>query len=127
MSIIGLGTDIVSVLRIKDLVDRHGDRFLKRCFSADEMAYANSRGLGRAASLAGRWAAKEAFLKALGRSVKHIPYGDVEVVRSVEGPIKLKLHGRAAAELKNSGAEGCFLTISHEKEFAIATVLLQNI
>jgi len=126
LSILGLGTDIVSIARIDNLLDRHGNRFLKRCFSAEEISWADSRGLGRAASLAGRWAAKEAFLKSLGRSVQHIPYGDVEVVRSADGPVTLKLHGRAALELAKVGASGCFLSISHEKEFAIATVLLQN-
>ncbi len=126
MSILGLGTDIVSVARISDLLQRHDERFLNRCFSLDEIEYANNRGLGRAASLAGRWAAKEAFLKALGRSVTHIPYGDVEVVRSEDGPVTLKLHGRAAEEMALVGASGSILSISHEKEFAIATVLLQN-
>lgn len=126
MSILGLGTDIVSVKRIGDLVDRHGDRFLNRCFSTAEVEWANSRGIGKAASLAGRWAAKEAFLKALGRSVKHIPYGDIEIVRSAAGPISLKLHGRAAQEMKFAGASGCIVSISHEKDFAIATVLLEN-
>jgi holo-[acyl-carrier protein] synthase len=126
LSILGLGTDIVSVVRISELLERHGDRFMNRCFSPDEIQWANSRGLGRAASLAGRWAAKEAFLKALGRSVKHIPYGDIEVVRSAAGPISLKLHRRAAEELAVVGATGCILSISHEKEFAIATVLLQS-
>ena len=126
MSILGLGTDIVSVERINDLVQRHGDRFLTRCFSSAEIQWADSRGLGRSASIAGRWAAKEAFLKALGRSVKHIPYGDVEVLRSPDGPIQLKLHGRAAREMEIVGAGSCILSISHEKDFAIATVLLQK-
>ncbi len=125
MIILGLGTDIVSVVRIDHLVQRHGQRFLNRCFSPDEIQWADSRGLGRSASLAGRWAAKEAFLKALGRSVKHIPYGDIEVVRSPEGPVSLKLHRRAAEEAAALGSFGGILSISHEKEFAIATVLIQ--
>ncbi len=126
MSILGLGTDIVSVGRINDLVQKHEQRFLNRCFSADEIAWAESRGLGKAASLAGRWAAKEAFLKALGRSVKHIPYGDIEVVRSTHGPVHLRLHGRAAREMEAAGGGSCILSISHEKDYAIATVLLQT-
>ncbi len=127
MSILGLGTDIVSVARIDDMLQRHEVRFLNRCFSDQEIQWVNSRGLGRAASLAGRWAAKEAFLKALGRSVTHIPYGDIEVVRSAQGPVSLQCHGLAASEMASMGATECFLSISHEKDFAIATVLLQNI
>ena len=126
LSILGLGTDIVSVVRIAEMIQRHEDRFLNRCFSEHEVQWVNSRGLGRAASLAGRWAAKEAFLKALGRSVTHIPYGDIEVVRSAAGPVSLKLHGKAALEMDSVGATGCIVSISHEKDFAIATVLLQN-
>ena len=125
MSILGLGTDIVSILRIADLLQKHGDRFLKRCFLPGEIAWAQSRGLGMTASLAGRWAAKEAFLKALGRSVGHIPYGDIEVERSSEGPISLRLHGRAAEALQQLGAVTCLVTISHEREFATATVVIQ--
>ena len=126
MSILGLGTDIVSVKRIGGIVENHGDRFLERCFSHSEVEWAESRGIGKVASLAGRWAAKEAFLKALGRSVKHIPYGDIEIIRSPDGPISLKLHRRAAQEMKDAGASRCIVSISHEKDFAIATVLLEN-
>ena len=126
MKISGLGTDIVSVSRIADLIVRHGDRFLKRCFQPDEIAWAATRGLGQAASLAGRWAAKEAFLKALGGPVGHIPYGDIEVVRSAEGPVSLRLHGRAAEGLAGIGGGECLVSISHEKDFATATVLIQK-
>ena len=123
---VGLGTDIVSVPRMAELVQRHGERFLNRCFRPEEIAWANSRGLGRAASIAGRWAAKEAFLKALGRSVGHVPYGDIEVVRSTEGPVSLRLHGRAARMLTEMGDVDCFLSISHEKDYATAVVMIQN-
>ncbi len=124
MNIIGLGTDIVSIPRIADLVQRHGDRFLGRCFRPGEIEYAASRGLGRDASLAARWAAKEAFLKALGTSVTHIPYHDIEVVKLVQGPVGLKLYGKALASLDSCGGADCLLSLSHEREFALATVLL---
>ena len=127
MKISGLGTDIVSVPRISDLIHRYGDRFLKRCFLPGEIEWAKRRGLGQAASLAGRWAAKEAFLKALGTHVGHIPYGDIEVVRSDQGPVSLRLHGRAEECLTTMGQTECLLTISHEKEFATATVLIQTL
>ncbi len=125
MSIVGLGTDIASVSRIDELVSRHGDRFLMRCFRPSEIEYAATRGLGQSASLAARWAAKEAFLKALGRSVGHIPYGDIEIVRSEDGPVSLKLHGRAREALEHFGDFECLLTMSHEKNYATATVIIQ--
>ncbi len=126
MNILGIGTDIVSVKRIADLVDRHGDRFLNRCFQLEEIRYCQSKPVSMAASLAGRWAAKEAFLKALGRQVTHIPYGEIEVIRSKTGPVSLRLHGRAADALGLMGGRVCFLTISHEKDFAIATVVVSH-
>jgi holo-[acyl-carrier protein] synthase len=124
LSILGLGTDIVTVARIADLVGRHGDRFLNRCFWPDEIQLAQSHGPDGDASLAGRWAAKEAFLKALGRSVSHIPYRDVEVVESSDGTLMLQLHGKALELLNSVGGEKCLLSLSHEGEFALATVLI---
>lgn len=108
------------------MLERHGSRFMNRCFRPGEIEYANGRGLGKAAAFAGRWAAKEAFLKALGRSVGHIPYGDIEVIRSAEGPVSIRLHGRAAVAFESMGPGECLLSISHEKDYAIATVLIQS-
>ena len=66
------------------------------------------RGRAQAAALAARWAAKEAFLKALGADVRTIPYRDVEVVRDPAGPVTLRLHGRAAAgPVRPAAAGGC--------------------
>lgn len=127
MSVLGLGTDIVSVGRMNDLLQRYEEKFLQRCFREDEISWILSRGRGKAASAAVRWAAKEAFLKALGRSVAHVPYGDIEVVRQPEGPVSLALHGRAAEELAALGPVECLLSLSHETEFATATVLIQTL
>ncbi len=126
MSVLGLGTDIVSVGRMADLLDRYEEKFLRRCFRAEEISWILSRGRGRAASAAVRWAAKEAFLKALGRPVGHVPYRDIEVIRQPEGPVSLALHGRAAEELSTLGQVQCLLSLSHETEFATATVLIQT-
>ena len=124
--ILGLGTDVVEVARIADLASRYGDRFLARCFSPAERDLARRRGPGQAAALAARWAAKEAFLKALGRDVRAIPYREVEVVRDPAGPVALNLHGRAAAALAAGGGRRVHLALSHERNYAVATVVIEG-
>lgn len=115
----GIGTDMVAVVRIAKMLDRHGERFLGRCFRPGEIPTPASN------SVAGRWAAKEAFLKALGADVRGIPYRDVEVGGSGHGPVKLNLHGRARDALAAAGGKRVHLTISHEQEFAVATVIIE--
>ena len=66
MSIIGHGIDLVDVERIEDMLDRHGERFLDRCFTVREQAYCESGGVQRAQRYAARFAAKEAVFKAIG-------------------------------------------------------------
>jgi len=124
MSVVGLGTDIVAVARIAGLVERHGARFLDRVFRPGEQAVLGRAGPAAAAALAARWAAKEAFVKALGPQAAAVPYRDVEVVRAADGVPGLRLHGAAAAALARRGASGALVSLSHEREFALATVVL---
>jgi len=123
--ILGLGTDIVEVARIASLVDRHGDRFLQRVFRPDELGLARARGPAGPAALAARWAAREAFLKALGGDPQGIPYRDVEVRGGGTKPPTLLLHGRAAAALARVGATRIHVALSHERGYAVATVVLE--
>ncbi len=76
------------------------------------------------AALAARWAAKEAFVKALGALAEGVPYRDVEVVRSESGAPQLRLHGAAATALAAKGASGTMVSLSHERDHATATVIL---
>ncbi len=85
------GVDIIEIPRIKQTLDRYGQRFLDRIFTPDEIAYCR----GRAANLAGRFAAKEATMKALGTGVRGVSWKDIEVVRAESGAPSVKLHGRA--------------------------------
>lgn len=124
--ILGLGTDVVEVARIADLADRYGERFLVRCFSPAERELARGRGQAQAAALAARWAAKEAFLKALGADVRTIPYREIEVVRDPSGPVTLCLHGRAAGALSARGGRRVHLALSHERAYAVATVVIED-
>lgn len=124
MSIRGLGTDIVSVARIARLVDRHGVRFLDRVYRPEEQAVLARHGQAAAAALAARWAAKEAFVKALGDGAGGVGYRDVEVVREASGQPRLRLHGRAAAAFAALGAREALVSLSHEHDHATATVIL---
>lgn len=126
MSIIGLGTDIVAVARIADLLSGHGDRFLQRCFSPVERAYFTGRhDSGLWTAVAGRWAAKESFLKALGGRIAHIPYHEISVEHLAGGGPRIVAGGQAAAALQERGAKRVHVTISHERQFATATVVLE--
>ncbi|MDO9172926.1 MAG: holo-ACP synthase [bacterium] len=120
---LGIGSDIVEVARIRLAIERHGDRFLQRCFRPDEIALAARRGAQGAATLASRWAAKEAFVKALG-ATGPIAYRDIEVVHRDGGPATLRLHGLAAAALRERGGGNVLLSLSHEREIALAVVVL---
>ncbi|HEY0306165.1 MAG TPA: holo-ACP synthase, partial [Longimicrobiales bacterium] len=94
--VLGTGIDLVSIPRFEEFRQRHGERGLHRLFTAGELAYC----LGRAnatASLAVRFAAKEAFFKALGTGMGSAGgWQDVEVIRLASGRPRLMLHGRAA-------------------------------
>ena len=130
MSVVGVGIDIVAVERIAELIGLHGERFYRRCFRSGDLHTVGrtqeSSAFPSAVSLAGRWAAKEAFLKALGTDVRGIPYRDIEVDRSSRGPVRLVLHGRAREALAKAGGGRTHLTISHEREFAVASVLIEG-
>jgi holo-[acyl-carrier protein] synthase len=130
LSVVGIGIDIVSVERIAKLLEGHGERFLGRCFRmGDLLSVQRDRETAAkpdAAFLAGRWAAKEALLKALGDDVRGVPYRDIEVARGANGPVGLVLHGRAREALATAGGNRIHLTISHEREFAVASVLIEG-
>jgi holo-[acyl-carrier protein] synthase len=125
MSVRGLGTDVVEVARIAHLVERHGARFLDRVFRPPEQAVLTRTPAAAAAALAARWAAKEALIKALGPHAAGVPYRDVEVTRDAHGVPGLRLHGPAAAALRRAGARRALVSLSHEREYAVATVVLE--
>ena len=121
--IIGSGIDATDLSRIERLWKRYGERFLARVFTPGEVAYCQHR-RHPVPHLAGRFAAKEAAMKALGtgRSQK-VLWRDIEVVRS-GGPPQLEFHGGAARRFAQLGAESSRLTITHSDTMALAHVLL---
>ena len=121
--IIGLGLDATDIGRIADTIERYGDRFLHRIFTEGEVAYCMRR---RVPSIhfAGRFAAKEAAMKALGTGHSQgVLWRDVEVVRR-GGPPLLQLHGGAARRFAAMGGGSSLLTITHSDELAMAQVLI---
>jgi holo-[acyl-carrier protein] synthase len=121
---LAVGCDIVSVARIAAAAEKHGERFLQRCFRPDELALAETRGARAAETLASRWAAKEAFVKALGQAATGVAYRDVEVVRGSTAVPELRLHGQARIAFDAQGAARALLSLSHEREHAMAVVIL---
>ena len=123
MDIIGLGMDATEIPRVAAAIERYGDRFLHKVFTAGEIAYCRRR-RNSAPSFAARFAAKEAAMKALGTGFSRGVYWlGIEVVRH-SGPPQLRFHDGAAARFAALGATGSLLTLTHSEELAIAHVML---
>ena len=123
MDIIGLGIDATDLPRIAAVYKQYGDRFLRRVYTDGEIAYC-TRQRDPIPSLAGRFAAKEAAMKALGTGHSHgVLWKDVEVHRA-GGPPQLRLHGGAARRAREMQVERSLLTITHAESLAMAQVML---
>ena len=124
--IVGLGVDISEVDRIREAISRHGDRFLQRIFTPAEIAYCN-RHRDRAERFAGRFAAKEAAMKALGTGWSQgVRWVDIEVVRALSGKPSLALHGAAGRIADRLGMRSASLSITHSGNTAFAQVIFEN-
>jgi holo-[acyl-carrier protein] synthase len=122
-NIIGIGMDATEIDRIDAVIARYGDRFLRRVFTDGEIAYATRR-RNPAPHFAGRFAAKEAAMKALGTGQSQgVMWRDIEVIRH-GGPPQLKFHGGAAIRFAALNANSSLLTITHSQTLAIAQVML---
>lgn len=118
----GIGIDLVEVPRIRELLERHGQRFKERTFTAGEIAYCDSCA-DPAMHYAARFAAKEAAAKALGTGLwaEGVVWTDIEVVRGEHGRPSILLHN-AARKHANEGT--CLVSLTHTKELAMAQVIL---
>ncbi|MCI0347652.1 MAG: holo-ACP synthase [Chloroflexi bacterium] len=112
------GIDIVEIPRVDALVRRYGDRFRARVYTDREWADC----AGRAESLAARFAAKEATIKALGS--REPALSEIEVVRYRDSRPRLRLRGRAAEVARRQGVRELALSLSHGREHAVAVVVL---
>ena len=124
--IAGIGVDIVDVARIQALLDRYGDRFLRRVYTEAETAYAMGVA-NRAERLAGRFAVKEAVMKALGTGKSQgILWKDVETVRGRYGKPEVRLRGQAVKWAKMRGSSSVYASITHDAGKAVAFVILEK-
>jgi len=137
---IRLGTDVVYVPRIQATLERFGERFLQRVYTPAEQKDCWQSAVAIAPSLeweaadrrtnapiqrlAGRWAAKEAIVKALGTGWQGVRYRDVEIQRQSSGAPMVKLYGAAAQRLSDWQQPQWQLSLSHDGDYAIATVIL---
>jgi holo-[acyl-carrier protein] synthase len=124
--IVGLGLDIAEVDRIQAAIDRHGRSFINRIFTTAEIAYCEKH-RNRAERFAGRFAAKEAAMKALGTGWSHgVRWVDIEVVRERSGKPTLKLSGASREIANRLGAKNIALTITHSGNTALAMVIFES-
>ena len=123
MQIIGIGTDIIECSRIGQMLDRHGERFTNHVFTEEEFRYCSGRKIAEQ-HFAGRWAAKEAVLKALGTGwAAGLTWTDVEVVIQTGGKPTIRLHQGAAQKAAELGITEVLISISHCKSYATATAI----
>lgn len=121
--IIGIGVDIVDLARIRDMVDRHGKRFLSKTFTDEEIAYCQSR-RKPAQHFAARFAAKEAVFKALGTGWREgMGWKEIEVQIDHLGRPRISLVGRAAMKARELGIDEMHVSVSHCDCHAIAHVV----
>lgn len=122
--ILGLGIDVVHVDRIRHWQAVPG--LAERFFHPEEIAAALERGRGAAHSLAARFAAKEAFGKALGTGLAGLRLRDIQVVNSHNGRPDMVLHDSALARFREAGASAVHVSLTHESDNAIAVVILEG-
>lgn len=124
--IVGTGIDIAEVPRIREAIERHGERFLKRVFTEGEIQYCESKA-NRVERYAARFAAKEAGMKAIGTGWNHgVRWRDIEVARKPGGRPTLMLHGKAEEFAAKLGATNIALSLTHTAEQAFAQVILEK-
>jgi len=124
--ILSIGIDICEVYRIAETLART-PRFTERVFTETERAYCDAKGAAAAQSYAGRFAAKEAFLKALKTGWRgKITWHDIEIVSDADGVPTLRISGEAQALFEKLGALRSHISISHTAEHAVAQVIFEN-
>jgi holo-[acyl-carrier protein] synthase len=121
--IVGLGIDVCSIERMRKALERHGDRFFARICSERERA--DLHGREAATALSGRFAAKEAFAKALD-GARGVAWHDCEVRRAESGRPVLELKGTALLCVEKFGADKWHVSISHDAGVAVAVVVLER-
>jgi len=123
MSIYGIGVDQVDLKRVKRLLNKSEDKFLKRCYTEQEIKYAK-RFSDPSKRLGARFAAKEAVMKSLGKGWREISWKDIEVTGG--GKPTINTFGRALATVKEKNITNIHISLSHENENAIAFAISEK-
>ena len=113
------GIDVIEIGRVQAVLDRHGERFLRRVYTEDEVRHCR----GRVPELAARFAAKEAVMKALGTGVRGVGWRDIEVLPNRRGKPLVFLYGRGAARAETIELRGLEISLTHSKQYAMASVV----
>tara|TARA_Y100000815_G_scaffold149246_1_gene134964 strand:+ start:48 stop:428 length:381 start_codon:yes stop_codon:yes gene_type:complete len=116
------GIDIIEIGRIEKIVKTYTNRFLNRIYTQEELSYCK----GRYPQLAARFAAKEAVMKALGTGTRGIGWQDIEIIRTPGNPPEVLLHSRAAKRAHTIQITQFALSLSHSREYAVASVIAFN-
>lgn len=123
--ITGIGIDVVQNDRIRDSIDRFGDRFLDRIYTQGEKEYCKNSA-NPAIHYAARWAAKEAAFKALGTGWSAgVKWKDVEIERLASGKPEIHLHGEALTLATSQGAKRFFVSLTHDQLISCAVVIFE--
>ncbi len=124
--VLGIGTDLAEVQRIRSSIERYGERFLNRIYTETERAYASSKA-NAAERYAARFAAKEAGMKALGTGWRRgVKWKDFEVVNERSGQPRLRLYGAAGEIAGQMGVKRISVSLTHTAETAFAIVILED-
>ncbi len=124
--ILGMGTDIVEISRIRKLLKKNSPEFLSRVYTENELKESGAK-KNSAEYLAGRWAVKEALSKALGCGIGcDCNWKDISTTNDSKGAPKVHLSGFASKTAKTKGARKIHVSISHEKHYACSTVILEK-
>jgi holo-[acyl-carrier protein] synthase len=113
------GVDLIEIARIEEVMARHGKHYLERIFTPAELEYCGKR----AESLAGRWAAKEAVVKALGTGIGDVTWKEIEILGDEQNAPKLTLSGMAENKAKELGLTNWSVSISHSLSHSVAFVV----
>ena len=122
---VGIGVDLCAIDRIAKAIEK--EHYVSRIFTAQERAYMDARGVGRAQSAAAMFAAKEAVAKALGTGFADgIMPEQIEVTHDAAGAPGILLHGRALERMQQAGGTRVMLSLSHEENTAIAFAIIER-
>lgn len=125
--IIGCGIDLVKIERIEKIIKRWGNNFNSRIFTPLERDYCEKKRVNKFQSYAGKFAAKEALLKALGLGLRGTKWKEIEIKNDELGQPVIDTSGKLKSIASTKGVSKYFITISHTKEYAIAQVILEGL